>query len=198
MSEVISLFPLDTVLFPYGRSGLQIFEPRYLDLVSSSLKHDTGFGVVWLREGTEVHQQGGEDHQRLAQVGCYARIASWDSLPNGMLGITIEGQKKFRICSSFQEKNHLHKAEVEWIDKEPSIAVTEQFEELDTLMQQLSQHPHFERLNVDSKTDDLSRLSFLLAQYLPIEERQKFSLLNLDDPLERLQQLIKWLDEMAL
>jgi Lon protease-like protein len=196
MSEVIPLFPLSTVLLPYGRIGLQIFEPRYLDLVSNCLKHDAGFGVVWLREGAEAHQEGG-DHQ-LVQIGCYARIMDWDSLPNGLLGITIEGQEKFRVLSSFQEKNHLHKAEIEWIDQEPLMGVTEQFEEMDVLMQQLSQHPHFERLNVDSEIDDLSRLSFLLTQYLPIEEKQKFLLLSLDDPIERLQQLMVWLDEMSL
>ena len=41
----IPLFPLGSVLFPGGRMPLQIFEQRYLDLVRSCLREDTGLGV---------------------------------------------------------------------------------------------------------------------------------------------------------
>ncbi|WP_101757630.1 LON peptidase substrate-binding domain-containing protein [Oceanicoccus sp. KOV_DT_Chl] len=93
----IPLFPLGSVLFPQGRMSLQIFEPRYLDLVSRCLKDDSGFGVVWLRQGREVHKPEQAVDPRFAQVGCYATIVDWDSLPNGLLGITIEGNKNF-VC----------------------------------------------------------------------------------------------------
>ncbi|MGB1335305.1 MAG: LON peptidase substrate-binding domain-containing protein, partial [Luminiphilus sp.] len=48
----IPLFPLGTVLFPSGRLPLQIFERRYVDMISKCMREGTGFGVVWIRRGS--------------------------------------------------------------------------------------------------------------------------------------------------
>ena len=50
----LPLFPLDTVLFPGCALELQIFEARYLDMVSQCLKAGHGFGVVHILDGREV------------------------------------------------------------------------------------------------------------------------------------------------
>jgi Lon protease-like protein len=42
----LPLFPLSTVLFPDGVLPLQVFEARYLDMVSRCLTEDTPFGVA--------------------------------------------------------------------------------------------------------------------------------------------------------
>ncbi|HEB28060.1 MAG TPA: hypothetical protein ENI05_09830, partial [Porticoccus sp.] len=193
----IPLFPLSAVLFPGGRMPLQIFEPRYLDLISTSLKHDSGFGVVWLREGSETHVPENTVDTRLAQVGTYARIVDWDSLANGLLGVTIEGSKKFRVLSSFQRQDNLHMAEVEWIDQEALEPLPEDAEGMTDLLSQLLDHPHISRLKLNPDVGDVSTLSCLLAQLLPIEELLKFKLLALTNPLNRLQQLAELLDEYS-
>lgn len=197
--ETIPLFPLRTVLVPRGRLALQVFEPRYLDLVSHCLKQeaDGGFGVVWLREGSEVHSEEADSDTRLAQIGTFARIVDWDALPQGRLGLVIEGDRKFRLVSSYQQPDHLHMAEVEWIDEEPNIPLPEQSDDLRVLLAQLLEHPHIERLHLDPDVDDVSSLSFLLTQLLPFPEALKFELLGLCDPLERLQVLMDMLDEIS-
>ena len=53
-TEELPLFPLSAVLLPGGRLPLQIFEPRYLDLVSHCMKTDSGFGIVRITSGHEV------------------------------------------------------------------------------------------------------------------------------------------------
>ena len=114
--ETIALFPLSSVLMPGARLPLQIFEPRYLDLVSDCMKQDKGFGVILLRAGSELLSKDSErSDARLAALGTYARIVDWDRLPDGKLGITIEGEKKFRLLSSSVEANLLHRGEVEWL-----------------------------------------------------------------------------------
>ncbi|MBL4827474.1 MAG: LON peptidase substrate-binding domain-containing protein [Spongiibacteraceae bacterium] len=102
MNVTIPLFPLSAVLLPHGRMPLQIFEPRYLDLVSECLKTDTGFGVVWLSQGSEVLTKPTQNsvNGTYANIGTYAKIVDWDKLSNGLLGITVEGEKKFRLLSS--------------------------------------------------------------------------------------------------
>ena len=61
----IPLFPLPLVLFPGGRLPLQIFEVRYLDMVKSCMRENSGFGVVMLETGGEVFD--GLTPNRLAQ-----------------------------------------------------------------------------------------------------------------------------------
>ncbi len=197
--ETIPLFPLGTVLLPHGRTRLQVFEPRYLDLVGRCLKHEQpgGFGVVWLRQGSEVHREQAEADNRLAQIGTFARIVDWEQLPNGMLGITIEGDAKFRLVSSYQQPDHLHMAEVEWIDPEPRIPLPEDCDELKALMAQLLEHPHIQRMQLNPEVEDVSTLGFLLTQLLPMPESVKFQLLSLADPMQRLEGITELLDEIS-
>jgi len=77
----LPLFPLDTVLFPGCMLDLQIFEARYLDMVSQCLKAGHGFGVVHILDGSEV----GAAPASFARVGCEALIRDWQQLPNGLL-----------------------------------------------------------------------------------------------------------------
>jgi Lon protease-like protein len=193
--ETIPLFPLTTVLFPGGKMPLQIFEPRYLDLISSSLKNESGFGVVWLREGSELHQPESAGDPRLAQVGTFARIVDWDSLPNGLLGVTIQGAEKFRLISSHQRDDKLHTAEVEWVEPEPLIPLPDYSDEMESLLAQLLDHPHIARLKLSPQVEDIATMSHLLSQLLPIDEKTKFELLSLTDPLLRMEQLMDLLDE---
>lgn len=195
--DSIPLFPLSTVLLPKGRLPLQIFEPRYLDLIGRCLKNDEGFGVVLLKEGGEVDTGNEESFHRFAPVGCFAKIVDWDQLPNGLLGITIEGQKKFRLLGSYQRDDLLHIGDVEWLEDDPHIPMPEGAGELENLLQALMDHPHIARLNFSPEVDDVASLSCILTQLLPIEENIKFELLSETNPLERLERLMTLLDEMS-
>ena len=50
----IALFPLNIVLFPAGSLPLRIFETRYVDMVRRCMRETQTFGVVLIREGSEV------------------------------------------------------------------------------------------------------------------------------------------------
>ena len=200
--ETIPLFPLYAVLLPGGRMPLQIFEPRYMDLVSDCMKQQSGFGVVFLRQGDEVLgvREGGGVRQpdiRLSSVGTYARIVDWDSLSGGKLGITIEGERKFRLLDSQVEANQLHRGEVEWLAPEPYEPLPEGALELKGLLRQLTEHPHVAALNISPDIEDTATLGCVLTQLLPIDEAIKFQLLALDKPLLRLEQIMKLLDDMG-
>jgi Lon protease-like protein len=200
--ETIPLFPLSAVLLPGARMPLQIFEPRYMDLVSDCMKQQTGFGVVLLREGNEVldvreGSAGQQPETRLSPLGTYARIVDWDSLPNGKLGITIEGERKFRLLGSRVEASRLHLGEVEWLAPEPYEPLPEGALELKGLLRQLTEHPHVAALNISPDIEDTGTLGCVLTQLLPIDEAIKFQLLALGEPLLRLEQIMKLLDDMA-
>jgi uncharacterized protein len=198
-AQTIPLFPLGSVLLPRGRMPLQIFEPRYLDMISECMKTDTGFGVVWLSQGREVISASPAPavKNKFSSLGTYAKIVDWDSLPNGLLGITIEGEKKFRLLSSQQKPNQQYIADIEWLEDEPLVALPREAQELQALLKQLLEHPHVARLNISADITDVTHLACLLTQLLPIAERIKFDLLSMTDPMHRLEQLVELLDNLS-
>lgn len=193
----LPLFPLGTVLFPYGRMPLQIFEPRYIDLVRDCLKHEKEFGVVWIREGNEVVVDADKPMPKLAQIGCTARIVDWDALANGRLGVTIEGQTKFRVLATRQRSNFLVVADIEPLLAEPAHPVPEHASDLIELLRQLIDHPLVSRLQLKPQNDDAGRLANQITQLLPIPEANKFSLLIEADPLQRLDRLLLTLEQLS-
>ena len=95
-AEVLPLFPLGTVLVPGMRLSLHVFEPRYRQLVADLLGAETPggpeFGVVALRQGSEVGQLGD-----VHKVGTSARVT--DVLPHadGRCDLAAVGEHRFVI-----------------------------------------------------------------------------------------------------
>ena len=91
----IPLFPLNTVLFPGGLQPLKIFEQRYLDMAAACLKNNSPFGICLIDKGGEVGQAA-TPHA----VGTLANIANWEMEQLGILMITAQGGRRFRIIDS--------------------------------------------------------------------------------------------------
>ena len=136
----IPLFPLGTVLFPSGRLPLQIFERRYVDMISKCMREGAGFGVVWIRRGSEV-AEASVTNLDLGDYGTMATIVDWDQLPNGLLGITIEGAERFHIEEVWREGSGLNMARV---DIEPSpdvVEIPEEGRSMIDVLAGLQRHP---------------------------------------------------------
>jgi Lon protease-like protein len=188
----LPLFPLGSVLFPGGRMPLQIFEQRYLDLVRNCLKRDTGFGQVWISQGAEVAQPGVAQPE-LGVVGTYARIVDWDSLPNGLLGITIEGGERFHLESTAVAEDGLVLGQVTMEPERPALPLAGHWQSLLDVLASLEQHPHVQRLGIRADHGDAWQVGSVLAQLLPVQEDLKYEMLamqELEPFLERLDQLL--------
>ena len=178
MSE-LPLFPLSGVLMPYGRMPLQIFEPRYLDLVRDCMKTDSAFGVVWIRRGTEVAQRGSASPQ-LGDYGTTARIVDWDQLPNGLLGLTIQGGQRFDLGTAEVRANGLVVGQVELRPQLEPVAMEPRWQSLLDILHSLETHPHIQRMALQLDYDDAWQVACTLIQLLPLEEALKYQLLGID------------------
>ncbi len=178
MSE-LPLFPLSGVLMPYGRMPLQIFEPRYLDLVRDCMKTDSAFGVVWIRRGAEVAQRGSASPQ-LGDYGTTARIIDWDQLPNGLLGLTIQGGQRFDLGETGVRANGLVVGQVELRPALEPIAMEPRWQSLLDILHSLETHPHIQRMALQLDYDDAWQVACTLIQLLPLEEALKYELLGID------------------
>lgn len=180
----IPLFPLNTVLFPGGLLPLRIFEPRYMEMVSVCMKEQSGFGVCLILSGKEVGEAATP-----YDVGTLVRIVDWEQRDDGLLGITVRGERRFRILSSKVRPSQLIMAEVELLDENTPTAIPPRHERavplLRDLIERLGGIPAEQTLHYD----DAVWVSGRLAELLPIDLPQKQYLLQLDDPIERLERL---------
>lgn len=89
----LPLFPLHTVLFPGIPLDLQVFEPRYRQLVEHCMQSEPVFGVNLIRQGEEAN---GPLPMPFA-VGCTARIIDVHTQPDGRLHLTALGGERYLI-----------------------------------------------------------------------------------------------------
>lgn len=188
----LPLFPLNTVLFPGCVLDLQIFEARYLDMIARCMKQGTGFGVVCILDGSEVD----DAPQNVASVGCEALIRDFQTQDNGLLGIRVEGGRRFNVLSTELQRDQLLSAEVEWLDEIPEQPLQEEDLDLLALLKALAEHPMVAALNMSTEVQGQQSLANQLAYLLPFAEEDKLDLLQVDDPQQRLDGIQVLLDEL--
>ena len=186
------LFPLNTVLFPGCILDLQIFEARYLDMVSACMRRSEGFGVVALLEGREV----GEAARRFSTLGCEALIRDFQQRPNGLLGIRVEGGRRLRVGEVSVQADQLTLAEVSWLDEAEDAPLLAEHSDLAALLSALAEHPLVAGLSMGGVVAGQQALANQLAYLLPFSIEQKLQLLQLDAPLQRLELIQHLLDRM--
>lgn len=193
MSERIPLFPLHTVLFPEGPLPLRVFEPRYLDMISSCLKQGIGFGVCLIREGNEVGQAA-----TTYEMGTLATIQDWHARHDGLLGITVVGGQRFRIVGEEVGRNQLVTAEVEFLPPEPVAEVPEEYLHLTDLVKRIIEKVRHRYEALPARYGDAGWVGFRLAELLPLQLTQKQYFLQLNDPIQRLERLDLVLENLEI
>lgn len=189
----VPVFPLNSVVLPGGRVPLQLFEPRYIDMLTRCLKEDQGFVITLLREG--------EESERVAsfyETGTYVRIIDFQQLDNGLLGITVEGDAKVSITRSWQQDDGLNLGEVAFLTAETRADIPIVFHELPSVLRALFRHPVIDELGMSVDYDEACSVGWRLTELLPLDKQEKQHLLEIQDPLtrlSRLQELLEALEE---
>jgi len=179
----IALFPLSIVLFPGGPLPLRIFETRYVDMVRSCMRGDQRFGVVLIREGSEVGPAETYD------VGTMAKIVDFHQLSDGFLGLSCVGEQRFRIIGRSRQADGLNLAQIESIAAESKIAVPEHHAGLADLLKTVLPQLGEVYEGMEMHLDDAAWVGHRLAEILPIAAAEKQICLELNDPIERLDVL---------
>ncbi|MCH8257036.1 MAG: LON peptidase substrate-binding domain-containing protein [Proteobacteria bacterium] len=192
----IPLFPLPLVLFPGGRLELQIFEVRYLDMVKRCMRNNSGFGIVMIEDGEQVLRRNDQQLPAVAHYGTYVTIVDFDQRPNGMLGISVEGQVKFVIRDQYEQSDRLMMAEVEFLEMEGKAPLPERHEHLASLLDTLVQHETIRSRDLEINYAEAREVGSRLAELLPCANRYKQRLLEMKDPIARLKEIGKLIEHM--
>lgn len=183
----IPLFPLRTVLFPGAVLPLRIFEQRYLNMIRDCARSDTGFGVCQIREGEEAVSP-----VKTAQIGTHAQVVDWYTLDDGLLGVSTFGTVRFMTESVWQQEDGLFRATITVLPEPPLCPVPEAYSVLSDVLARFiekagAQYPQ----STPDSLQDATWVGYRLSELLPLSSVEKQHMLELSDPVERLQQLLE-------
>lgn len=108
----IPVFPLGgAVLFPRSVLPLNIFEPRYLNMIDDALAGDRLIGMI---QPAGLAPDG--DPPTLAEVGCVGRITSYQETDDGRYLIALTGLSRFRIIEETTAGTPYRTVRADWND----------------------------------------------------------------------------------
>jgi uncharacterized protein len=189
--ETLPLFPLSTALFPGGQLPLQVFEPRYRQLVADLLElpaEQRRFGVVAIQQGSEA----GMPLPQMFPVGCEAQVRRIEPLPDGRSALLATGGTRFRLLSVDTTAHPYLTGRVRWMPEPPtdeeqaSTAADAVRVALSTYLATLSALAGG-ALSAPEMPADPTELSYLAAGALMLPLRERQALLELPDTVTRLR-----------
>ncbi len=198
----VPLFPLQTVLFPGGVLGLKVFEARYLDLMGHCMRSGEPFGVVCLVQGEEVDRRTRPSAAaRMEACATLARLQEVDAEQPGILQIRCLGTQRIRCESPWQQSNGLWRAEGSPVAADERVsppdalmpAVQALVQAIESLRQQ-----GLEPFATPHQLDDAGWVANRWCEILPISLAAKQQLMELEDPVMRLQLVDEFLRAKGL
>ena len=188
----LPLFPLKTVLFPGGQLTLRIFETRYLALVRECSLAGHGFGVCLILEGEEVGTPA-----LFTAIGCEARITDFATTADGLLQLSVQGERRFRADTFWVRDDGLVSAQVTWLEQPARQLVRPEHQLLALLLRRMTERAGSPHDQFDSaRLDDADWLGWRLGEWLPISAPERQSLLQESDPHVRLQRLLELIPDL--
>lgn len=199
---LLPLFPLNTVLFPEGVLGLQIFEVRYLKMIRQCVDEGLPFGVVTLETGGEITRPNEEI--ALAGIGCLAEVTHFTEETPTLFKVLAKGTQRFKLLEVEQNNYGLWLGDVEHLPADPEVKIPSEIERsadllnevIESLSNQLSPD---ETLPIAEpfKLNDCAWVSNRWCELLPLDKPTKLRLLALDNPLIRLELITDELDKAS-
>jgi hypothetical protein len=187
MTESLPLFPLHTVLLPGASLGLRLFERRYLDMVRDCGRSGHGFGVCMILDGNEAGVPATP-----AAFGTEALIEDFGTGEDGLLTLQVRGVRRFHVARTRVRDNGLIVGEVEWRQADLDDPLRPEHALLATVLQHFLEKIGGEHNKVsNARFDDAAWVGWRLAEFLPLEDAQRLSVLQEDDPHERLSMLLR-------
>lgn len=186
----LPLFPRGTVLFQGCRISLHVFEQRYVAMLNRCRETNTGFGIVLIRQGDEVHNKNSAFTPKVCEIGSFAVITSVKSTPHNTYKVTIEGGPRIRIRNTWEREDRLLMGFVDFLAEERKSPIKEDERPLaQALWGYYKVYPGI--LNLGFKTDfgDARDVSMRLSQYIGFDSGTKQRLLEVSGPHERLRLL---------
>ena len=106
LPKIISVFPLSNfIIFPNTSVPLNIFEPRYIEMIDNSMKTDRIIGMIQPKKQKD-------DIPQLYNVGCAGKITNFNETEDGRYLIVINGISRFKILKEINNNKPYRECEI--------------------------------------------------------------------------------------
>jgi len=178
LPQVIPVFPLPgAILLPRGQLPLNIFEPRYLNMIDDAMAGDRIIGMV--------QPQGGPQRlPGLSPIGCAGRITSFAETSDGRYLITLTGCARFRMSGEIPAQTPYRQIRADFTPFEADLSappVDDIGLDRDGLLDALRAYLEARGLDIDWDTAETAPPEALinsLSMALPFDPPEKQALLE--------------------
>ena len=109
LPKIISVFPLSNfIIFPKTTVPLNIFEPRYIDMINDSMKTNKLIGMVQPKISDTINN----NIPQLHKIGCLGKIISFKETEDGRYLIDLKGVIRFKIIKEIRSEKNYRNCEV--------------------------------------------------------------------------------------
>lgn len=199
--EIVPIFPLTgALLLPYSHRPLNIFEPRYLEMVDFALGHDRLIGLVQPEDANEESPQG---KVALQKIGCLGRLTHFEESGDGRYFIILEGVSRFRLNEEVERDTSYRMARISTTDFAEDFSRNFGEEAVDRarFVKMMRDYAEFASIDLNwdeierSGTADLVNFCAMVSPYGPKEKQLLLEAQSLNDRAETLIAMTEY--EMA-
>lgn len=98
LPKIVPIFPLEgSIVFPRGNLPLNIFEPRYLNMVDDAMYSDRVIGMIQPLIPEDREEASINENPQLLKIGCLGRINSYSETDDGRYMLNLRGLCRFNI-----------------------------------------------------------------------------------------------------
>jgi len=176
LPQVIPVFPLPgAILLPRGQLPLNIFEPRYLNMIDDAMAGDRLIGMIQPAGGSRRLPS-------LSAVGCAGRITSFAETSDGRYLITLTGICRFRVAGELPSQSPYRQVRADFTSFDPDLTnPTEPAFDREVFLVALKSYLERRQLEIDWDTAEGAPQEALinsLSMALPFEPAEKQALLE--------------------
>ena len=196
LPKIIPVFPLSNfIIFPNTTVPLNIFEPRYLDMINDSMKSDKLIGMIQPKN-SKIE----DGIPKLHEVGCLGKITSFRETEDGRYLIELKGKIRFKIVNEINTDKKYRSAEVDYNNYSNDLSDEEEklnfsdleliFKDLKSLFENKGFIINWKALEKQSLNETINALS--MASPCTLEEKQIFlEAKNIDIRKNKIAEILK-------
>jgi Lon protease-like protein len=197
LPSALIVFPLPgALLLPNGRLPLNIFEPRYINMVEDALGERRLIGMVQTRDPYEGLVPEGSD---LFAVGCAGRIVSFAETADGRFMLTLEGICRYRIVNEIEGRRGYRRMKVDFSPFKDDLLDTDWRLDRETFLPALRRYLEARGIGVEWKAIEAAPDHLLIASLgmmCPFDLKEKQALIEAPTVAE-MAELMRSLMDMA-
>ena len=195
LPSIIPIFPLSNfIIFPNTTVPLNIFEPRYIQMINDSMKSHRMIGMIQPKKSGELKKPD------LYEIGCIGKITSFNETEDGRYLIIINGVSRFKIEEEIKSENLYRSCKVNYqnyikdledkIEEFPIKDLDRIFKDLQNLFEKKGFMVDWSSLKKQNFSNTLNTLS--MASPFSLEEKQALlETKDLSTRKLRLEQILK-------